>query len=140
MIITAITASVILADIAAAFAASSDNSFPAATTDKPAGTPCAEQINTRLMSPSVAGAHALGSDDDAVAIVESGDCQCTRCVRFHEAAKVKLIADFIGTGNVRLLFKDFPINDLSDTASSLSAAESYYPADQGKYREYFDKI
>jgi len=50
------------------------------------------------------------------------------------------VADYVKTGKVRFLFKDFPINDLSDRASSLAAEASYCAADQGKYWEYHDKV
>lgn len=34
-------------------------------------------------------------------------------------------ADNVDTGKVRFMFKDYPINDLSDRASSLAAEASY---------------
>ncbi len=140
VIITAIVAGLIVAGIATAFAISSGNSVPATTTDKPASSQSAEQITTLLMSPSVAGAPALGSDNATITIVEFGDYQCTWCTRFHEATKGQLMANYVDTGKVRFLFKDYPINDLSDRASSLAAEGSYCAADQGKYWEYHDKV
>jgi protein-disulfide isomerase len=140
MIIAAIAAGIVAAGIAAAFAVSSGGPAPATTTDKPAATQGAEQITTQLLSPSIAGAHALGSDDAKVTIVEFGDYQCTWCYRWHEGTKDTLVADYVDTGKVRFLFKDFPINDLSDRASSLAAEASYCAADQGKYWEYHDKV
>jgi protein-disulfide isomerase len=140
VIIAAIAAGIIAAGIAAAFAVSSGGAAPATTTDKPAATQSAEQITTQLLSPSIAGALALGSDDAKVTIVEFGDYQCTWCYRWHEGTKDTLVADYVDTGKVRFLFKDFPINDLSDRASSLAAEASYCAADQGKYWEYHDEV
>ena len=99
-----------------------------------------DQITLQLMSPSMPNAPALGSDEAKVTIVEFGDYQCTWCMRFHEATKEQLVNNYVDTGKVRFLFKDFPINDLSDRASSLAAEGSYCAADQGKYWEYYDKI
>jgi protein-disulfide isomerase len=98
-----------------------------------------EQITTALLSPS-ANAPALGSADAPVTIVEFGDYQCTWCMRFHENTKDQLVADYVDTGKVRFLFKDFPINDLSDRASSMAARASYCAADQGKYWQYHDEV
>jgi protein-disulfide isomerase len=140
MIITAIAAGVIVAGVVAAFAMSSDSSVPATTTTKPAGTQSVEQITTLLMSPSVAGAPALGSGNATVTIVEFGDYQCTWCMRFHEGTKDQLMTSFVDTGKIRFLFKDYPINDLSDRASSLAAEGSYCAADQGKYWEYHNEV
>jgi protein-disulfide isomerase len=139
VIIAAITAGIIVAGVAAAFAVSS-GAAPATTTDKAAATQSAEQITTQLMSPSVAGARTLGSDDALVTIVEFGDYQCTWCYRWHEGTKDTLLADYVDTGKVRFLFKDYPINDLPDRASSLAAEASYCAADQGRYWEYHDEV
>jgi protein-disulfide isomerase len=85
-------------------------------------------------------APALGNDNARVTIVEFGDYQCTWCYRWHESTKDMLVADYVDTGKVRFMFKDFPINDLSDRASSLAAEASYCAADQGKYWEYHDEV
>jgi protein-disulfide isomerase len=141
LIIAAVAASIIVAGIAIALAASSSSAAPAtATDDKPAVTQSADQITTQLMSPTIASAPALGSEDARVTIVEFGDYQCTWCYRWHEGIKDTLVADYVDTGKVRFLFKDFPINDLSDRASSLAAEASYCAADQSKYWEYHDKV
>lgn len=139
VIIAIIAAGMIVTGIAAALAVSS-GATPASVTDKPGITNDANQITTQLMSPSIAGAPALGSDDAKVTIVEFGDYQCTWCYRWHEGTKDTLVADYVDTGQVRFLFKDFPINDLSDRASSLAAEASYCAADQGRYWEYHDEV
>ena len=136
LIIVAIAAGIIVAGIAAALATSSS----AAPADMPADTAQADRITLQLMSQSTAGAPALGSDDAKVTIVEFGDYQCTWCYRWHEGTKDNLMADYVDTGQVRFLFKDFPINDLSDRASSLAAEASYCAGDQDKYWEYHDEV
>ncbi len=129
-----------VAGIAAALMVSSSGVPATVSNEKSAPTQSAEQITTQLLSPSVASAPALGSNDAKVTIVEFGDYQCTWCHRWHEGTKDTLIADYVNTGKVRFLFKDFPINDLSDRASSLAAEASYCAADQGKYWEYHDEV
>jgi protein-disulfide isomerase len=131
VIIAAIAAGIVAASIAAAFTMSSDGAAASEST---------RRIMTQLMSPSIAVAPALGSDDAKVTIVEFGDYQCTWCYRWHDGTEDTLLADYVETGKVRFLFKDFPINDLSDRASSLAAEASYCAADQGKYWEYHDEV
>lgn len=140
MIIAAIVIGISVAGIAAALMVSSSGVPATVSNEKSAPTQSAEQITTQLLSPSVASAPALGSNDAKVTIVEFGDYQCTWCHRWHEGTKDTLIADYVNTGKVRFLFKDFPINDLSDRASSLAAEASYCAADQGKYWEYHDEV
>jgi protein-disulfide isomerase len=140
VIISIVAAGIVVAGIAAAFAIS-PSSVPATTTidNKPVATQSAEQITTQLMSPTN-NAPALGSDSARVTIVEFGDYQCTWCYRWHEGTKDTLVADYVDTGKVRFLFKDFPINDLSDRASSLAAEGSYCAGDQGRYWECHDEV
>jgi protein-disulfide isomerase len=103
-------------------------------------TSSVEEITAKLLSPSTRNASALGSGGAKVTIVEFGDYQCTWCYRFHEGTKDALVANYVDSGKVRFLFKDFPINDLSDRASSRAAEASYCAADQGKYWEYHDEL
>ena len=129
LLIVAIVVGVIVAGVAAALA------IPTGPTNNQD-----EQIREQLMSPTISSASALGSNDARVTIVEFGDYQCTWCYRWHEGTKDTLVADYVDTGKVRFLFKDYPINDLSDRASSLAAEGSYCAADQGKYWEYHDTV
>jgi len=100
----------------------------------------AENMVAMLMAPTTENAPALGSSDARVTIVEFGDYQCTWCHRWHESTKDTLLDNYVKTGKVRFLFKDFPINDLADRASSMAAEASYCAADQGKYWEYHDEL
>jgi protein-disulfide isomerase len=95
----------------------------------------------KLFTPSIATAPALGSNMAPVTLVEFGDYQCTFCHRFHSDTKNLILTNFVDTGKVRFLFKDFPINDLpADRASTLASEASYCAADQGKYWQYYDEL
>lgn len=51
------------------------------------------------------------------------------------------VNNFVDTGQLRFIFKDFVINDLPfDRASTLAAEASYCAADQGKYWQYHDAL
>ena len=99
-----------------------------------------QEIIAQLKTPTMASAPALGSSDAKVAIVEFGDYQCTWCHRWHQSTKDALVADYVDTGKIQFIFKDFPINDLSDRASSMAAEASYCAAEQGKYWDYHDEL
>lgn len=99
-----------------------------------------QEIISQLKIASAANAPALGSPDAKVTVVEFGDYQCTWCHRWHQSTKDSVIADYVDTGKVRFLFKDFPINDHADRASSLASEASYCAADQGRYWDYHDEL
>ena len=83
------------------------------------------------------GSPILGNPSAQITILEWGDYQCTFCFRFHDATLNTLKQDFIQTGKVNLVFKDFPLNG----PDSLLAAEASYCADdQGKYWQYHDEL
>lgn len=141
--VAAIAAGIVVAGIAAAFLLSPPtNATEAKSTDANADPNARrnQEIISQLKTPTMVNAPALGSADARVTIVEFGDYQCTWCHRWHQSTKDAVIADYVDTGKVRFLFKDFPINDLSDRASSLAAEASYCAADQGKYWDYHDEL
>ena len=94
-----------------------------------------------LLNPTYSSASALGSSNAKVTMIEFGDYQCQYCKRFHSETKDSIIKNFVNTGQVRFLFKDFTINDKpEDKASTLAADASYCAADQGKYWQYYDEV
>lgn len=100
----------------------------------------AEEVIARLTTPTIPAAAALGSPDAPVTIVEFGDYLCTYCHRFHEETKDQLVANYVDTGKVRFMFKDFPINDHLAGGSSLGAQASYCAADQGRFWQFHDQM
>ncbi len=83
------------------------------------------------------GSPLLGNPSAPITILEWGDYQCTFCYRFHESSLKTIIDDYIDTGKVKLVFKDFPLNGPD---SILAAEASYCAEDQGKYWEYHDEL
>jgi protein-disulfide isomerase len=94
-----------------------------------------------ISNPTYTSAPALGSNKAKVTMVEFGDYQCHFCAAFQRNTKDKIIENFVNTGQLRFLFKDFTINDKpGNKASTLAAEASYCAADQGKYWQYYDEI
>jgi protein-disulfide isomerase len=83
------------------------------------------------------GSPILGNPSAPITILEWGDYQCTFCYRFHDTTLNTLEIDYIQTGKVNLVFKDFPLNGPD---SVLAAEASYCANDQGKYWEYHDEL
>ena len=81
------------------------------------------------------GSPILGESNAPITILEWGDYQCTYCYKFHQNTLSIIEEDFIKTGKVKLVFKDFPLNGPD---SLLAAQAAYCAEDQGKYWEYHD--
>ncbi len=65
------------------------------------------------------GEMALGSADAPVTITEHSSLTCGHCASFHAEKLPKLKKDYIDTGKVRLVFRDFPLGKLALIASML---------------------
>lgn len=99
------------------------------------------EIFEKLNHPVIQNASALGSDTANITIVEFGDYKCQYCARFHRETKSQIIDNYVNTGQVKFLFKDFIVNDRpNDKASTLASRASYCAADQGKYWQYHDEV
>ncbi len=83
------------------------------------------------------GSPILGNSDAAITILEWGDYQCTFCYKFHQNTLDILENDFIKTGKVKIVFKDFTLNGPD---SILAAEASYCAEDQGKYWQYHNEL
>lgn len=95
----------------------------------------------QISNPAYASAPALGSNKAKITIVEFGDYRCHFCARFYRYTSGSIIQNFVDTGKVRFLFKDFIVNDKpGDTTSMLAAVASYCAADQGKYWQYHNEV
>jgi len=83
------------------------------------------------------GSPIRGNPNAPITILEWGDYQCTFCYKFHQNTLDTIQENFIDTGKVKLVFKDFPLNG----PDSLLAAEAAYCAeDQEKYWQYHDEL
>lgn len=83
------------------------------------------------------GSPLLGNPDAKITIVEFGDYQCTYCHLFHQNTKDAILQQYVDTGKVNFVFRDFPLNGPD---SVLAAQASYCANDQGKYWQYHDEL
>jgi protein-disulfide isomerase len=102
-----------------------------------------DEVLQRIVAPISENVPVLAADGGSsnITMVEFGDYQCQYCARFHNETKNQIMNNFVDTGQIKFVFKDFVINDLpSDRASTLAAEASYCAADQGKYWQYHDEL
>jgi len=83
------------------------------------------------------GSPIMGNTDAPITILEWGDYQCTYCYKFHQNTLNTINSEFIKTGKVKIIFKDFPLNGHD---SQLAAEASYCAQDQQKYWEYHNEL
>ena len=83
------------------------------------------------------GSPFMGNPNAPITILEWGDYQCTFCYKFHQNTLDIINEDFIKTGKVKIIFKDFPLNGAD---SKLAAEASYCAQDQEKYWKYHDEL
>ena len=83
------------------------------------------------------GSPIMGNPNAPITILEWGDYQCTFCYKFHQHTLDIIKEEFVKTGEVKIIFKDFPLNGLD---SKLAAEATYCAQDQDKYWEYHDEL
>jgi len=83
---------------------------------------------------------AMKGDENApVTIIEFSDFQCPFCARFYTDTLPELDEKYIKTGKVKLVYRDFPLENIHPNARpAAEAAECAH--EQGKYYQFHDKL
>jgi len=79
----------------------------------------------------------LGNANAPVTIVEYGDYQCPFCTRFFSQTEPQILQNYVQTGKVRMVFRDFPFLGAESTAAAQAAQCAN---DQGKLWAYHDAL
>jgi protein-disulfide isomerase len=87
---------------------------------------------------SVADAPSLGRSDAPVTVVEFSDYACPFCQRFFATTFPLLKKDYIDTGKVRYVFRDFPLEMHPEARKAAEAA--HCAGEHGKYWEMHDVL
>lgn len=75
----------------------------------------------------------LGDPNAPVVIVDYSSMTCPHCARFHTASLPTLKSDYIETGNVYYIFREFPLDARARAASMLARC-----ADEALYHDVVD--
>ena len=81
----------------------------------------------------------LGKADAKVTIIEFGDYQCPLCRAFWRETLPRIKKEYVDTGRVRIVFRDFPIQDVHPEAT-VTAMAAQCAEDQGRFWEFHDKV
>ncbi|MDT8307732.1 MAG: DsbA family protein, partial [Anaerolineae bacterium] len=121
----------LLVDESAGLRSSSESEGETAAPEGPAAAATAEPASNAapapLMVPTPASIEArtltaLGDPDAPVTIVEYSDYQCPFCQRHYRETLPQLLQNYVDTGRVYYVFKDFPIASLHPLAYRLHEA------------------
>jgi protein-disulfide isomerase len=81
----------------------------------------------------------IGNPNAPITIVEFSDFQCPFCARFHIETLPLIMDEYINKGQVKLVFRDFPITSIHPNALPASVAAEC-ASEQGKFKEMHDKL
>ena len=81
------------------------------------------------------GSPVLGNPNASITLVEFGDYQCHYCHVFFESIEGKIMKNYIETGKVKMIFKDYNIIGKDSVKASQGA---HCANDQGLFWEYHD--
>lgn len=89
-------------------------------------------------APTIDDDVVLGEEDAPVTIIEFGDFECPFCKRLHDEAGVQLRDEYIKTGKVKMVYRDYPLSFHPSAQPAAEAAEC--AGEQGKYWQYHDEL
>lgn len=79
----------------------------------------------------------LGDPDAPVTLIEFGDYQCTFCTKFFKETEPSLISKYVVTGQLKLVFRDLPVNGPESVNAALAAGCAQT---QGSFWKYHDRL
>ena len=80
----------------------------------------------------------LGNENAPIVLIEFSDYQCPFCGRWFDQTLPSVEEQYIKTGKVKLVYRDFPLDFHQQAQSAAEASEC--ADEQGKFREMHDEI
>jgi protein-disulfide isomerase len=80
-----------------------------------------------------------GRQNAKLTLIEFSDFQCPYCARFYKETLPHIEREYIQTGKVRMVYRDFPLDNIHQDAQKAAEA-SQCAGDQGKFWEMHDKL
>jgi protein-disulfide isomerase len=102
---------------------------PAAPAQPSAPAPVDDKVSMAFTS----GGFSVGKENAPLVLIEYTDYQCPFCQRYHNDSFAQIKANFIDTGKVRYISRDFPLPFHENARRSATAARC--AAEQGKFWE-----
>lgn len=104
---------------------------------RPAAAPSAKPFEPRTIT--LGAVASRGSQDAPVTLIEYSDYDCPFCKRHAETVMPALIQQYIDTGKLRFVMREYPIDRLHPRAAAASEAV-LCAGDQGKYWDMHDAM
>lgn len=79
-----------------------------------------------------------GDPNAPITIIEFSDYECPFCQRFYLTTYQQIVENYIDTGKVNLVYRDFPLSFHQNAQKAAEAAEC--AGEQGKYYEMHDLL
>lgn len=83
-----------------------------------------------LNEPPALGERVLGKPDAPVTMIEYASATCPHCAAFHTETLPTIKKDYIDTGKVRFVLREFPLDDLALAGAMIARCapeEKYFP-------------
>ncbi|MBK5290127.1 MAG: DsbA family protein [Acidobacteriia bacterium] len=106
--------------------------------ERPAAAP-SQPAAFKETTMTIDGAPSVGQKTAKVTLVEFSDYQCVFCQRHVQQTHPQLFKEYIETGKVRYIFRDFPLESIHPLAFKAAEA-ARCGGEQGKYFEMHDQI
>ena len=85
----------------------------------------------QLMEAGPLGDEALGNPEAPVTVIEYASMTCPHCRAFHETVFDDFVANFVDTGRVYFIFREFPLDPVAAGAAALARCapgdDAYFP-------------
>ena len=81
----------------------------------------------------------IGKLDAPITIIEFSDFQCPFCAKFHMQTLPTIMDEYINKGTVKLVFRDFPIQNIHPNAVPASIAAEC-ANEQGKFEQMYHML
>jgi protein-disulfide isomerase len=125
------TATVVIAAAAGGgYYAWSQSRPPATPAPAGPGVTLASTSDAELLAPGPLGEQEVGSANAPVTIIEYASMTCPHCAQFHEQVFPEIKKNFIDTGKVRFIFREFPLDPLAAAGFMLARCgdkDKYFP-------------
>jgi len=86
------------------------------------------------VDPAAGAVYVYGAADAPVTVVEFSNYLCPHCKHHSEQSLPRIFSDYVETGKVRYIFRDYPFTGQDNVILAGEAAAC--AADQGRYYEY----
>jgi protein-disulfide isomerase len=85
---------------------------------------------------------SMGNPSSAIVLEEFGDYQCPPCGDFSKIIQPKIVKQYVDTGKIRFIYRNFPFLDQNNPGmeSHAAALGSLCAGDQNKFWDYHDLL